>query len=181
MNTISDEAVLRLAEHGQELSLRYLAQKADWKGSPFQWIHSVPSSRRRGKVGELLAASIFRDAALSVHDSVGDTDADILVAGKRVEVKFSTLWENGFYKFQQVRDQNYDFLFCLGISPFDAHAWVFPKSEVPFGELEHQHGGKRGTDTWWITVHPNSPPHWMQIQSGKVGEVSDTFRRYLET
>ena len=178
MMTISDEAVLRLAAHGQQLSEQYLVRKAEWAESPFRWILNLPS-RQIGKVGEILVAGIFRDAGLSVHDSVGDTDADILVAGKRVEVKFSTLWENGFYKFQQVRDQNYDFLFCLGISPFDAHAWVFPKSEVPFDELEHQHGGKRGTDTWWITVHPNTPPPWMQVQGGKVGEVCETFRRYL--
>ena len=34
------------------------------------------------------------------------------------------------YKFQQLRDQNYEFAICLGISPFSAHCWVLPKAEI---------------------------------------------------
>ena len=45
----------------------------------------------------------------------------------RTEIKFSTLWAKQFYKFQQIGDQNYEFLVCLGVSPFTAHAWVFEK------------------------------------------------------
>lgn len=179
MTAISDKTVQHLAEYGQELFNQYQTRKSGWDGSPFKWIHSIPS-RSRGKVGEQLAAEIFRTENLSVCESAGSTDADILVEGQSVEVKFSTLWARGNYKFQQIRDQKYHFLFCLGISPFDAHAWIFPKSEIPFNELGNQHGGRRGTDTWWIEVLPENPPAWMQVQSGKVSEVCDTFRHYLK-
>jgi hypothetical protein len=38
-------------------------------------------------------------------------EADRVIAGKRVEIKFSTLWESGVYKFQQIRDQDYEYFF----------------------------------------------------------------------
>jgi hypothetical protein len=45
----------------------------------------------------------------------------MLINGHRVEIKFSTLWQEGIYNFQQIRDQNYEYAVCLGISPFEAH------------------------------------------------------------
>ncbi|MDA8399734.1 MAG: hypothetical protein M0008_06755 [Actinomycetota bacterium] len=45
-----------------------------------------------------------------------------------MEIKVSTLWQSGVYKFQQIRDQEYDYLLYLGVPPFDAHAWLLPKS-----------------------------------------------------
>ncbi len=54
-----------------------------------------------------------------------DSEADRVIAGVRVEIKFSTLWrDRGGYTFQQLRDQNYEVAVFLGISPFDAHCWV---------------------------------------------------------
>lgn len=53
-----------------------------------------------------------------------------IIAGRRVEIKFSTLWESGLYTFQKIRDQNYEFVVCLRISPFDAHCWVISKSLI---------------------------------------------------
>ena len=38
------------------------------------------------------------------------------------------LWQTGTYKFQQIRNQNYRFVVCLGISPHDAHCWIIPKN-----------------------------------------------------
>ena len=50
-----------------------------------------------------------------------DSQADRIIAGARAEIKTSTLWKNGVYMFQQLRDQNYAFVICLGISPLNAH------------------------------------------------------------
>lgn len=81
-----------------------------------------------------------------------DSDADRNIAGTRAEIKFSTLWKSGVYKFQQLRDQNYQVAVCLGIGPFDAHCWAIPKTFIMqnWGKAEGltpQHGGARGPDT----------------------------------
>ena len=75
----------------------YLEENSIWKNSPFAWIKQRPS-RTIGAIGEKIIASW-----LSMHDfSVSrspDSDADRIVENKRVEIKFSTLWENGSYRF----------------------------------------------------------------------------------
>lgn len=168
--TINDKDVQILA--GLSLGLRdeYIKPgKDDWAGSPFAWILTRPS-RQRGKIGEQLIAGWCASRNLNVLRSP-DSDADRIIEGRRVEIKFSTLWKSGSYTFQQIRDQYYEILICLGISPFDAHAWIFKKEKIPFDQLHHQHGGARGRDTWWLTFKPDRPPRWMKKQSGRLSEV----------
>lgn len=167
---LPDEDVELLAGLSQNLRKEYARDReVPWEGSPFAWILNRPS-RQRWKIGEQLIAGWCAMKGLNVMRSP-DSDADRVIEGHRVEVKFSTLWKNGIYRFQQIRDQEYEFLICLGVSSFDAHAWMFRKDEIPFKEIEHQHGGSAGRDTWWITVEPNSPPAWMRKQTGRLGGV----------
>ena len=112
-SAIRDPEVRLLAAIAASLKQDYVAQ-ADtdpWAGSPFAWIRLLPS-RQRGKVGEQLVSGWCAAKGLDVTSS-GDSEADRVIAGQRVEVKFSTLWRSGVYKFQQIRDQRYDFLICL--------------------------------------------------------------------
>lgn len=143
-----------------------------WKDSPFEWILRRPS-RQRGKIGEQLIAGWCAARGLDVVRSP-DSDADRIIEGARVEIKFSTEWESGQYVFQQIRDQNYRFLICLGISPFDAQAWIFEKRRIPFKKLKHQHGGARGRDTWWIGFKIDAPPAWM-VKRGSLTDVYKTL------
>jgi len=149
MSRISDPDVKLLATFAAELHADYVAEDDDWTCSPFGWIKTRPS-RQVGVIGEKLIAGFLAAKGFDVTRSP-DSQADRLINGKRSEVKFSTLWKEGFYKFQQLRNQNYDFAVCLGISPFDAHCWVIPKSTVleqwKKGGIESQHGGRAGTDT----------------------------------
>lgn len=151
-----------------------------WAGSPFTWIRSRPS-RQRGAIGERLVAGWCAAKDLDVVRS-GDSEADRIVEGHRVEIKFSTLWQSGVYKFQQIRDQNYELLFCLGISPFDAHAWLLPKWVLLEHVIGHtgQHTGAGGTDTAWINVVVGSPPSWMADYGDRLADVwreLQAFRR----
>lgn len=139
-----------------------------WKGSPFEWIMLIPS-RSKGAYGEKLVQELFRSKGFDVKRPQSGSDHDRVINGHRVEIKMSTLWTNkGIYKFQQIRDQEYDYLVFLGLSPKEAHCWVIPKSEFKLERdgVSHQHGGKKGTDTLWIEFDPSTPPKWLKGYGG---------------
>ena len=139
-----------------------------WSGSPFGWIRTA-SSRQRGKIGEQLVSGWCAAKGLEVKPSP-DSEADTIIQGHRVEIKFSTLWENGSYTFQQLRDQNYAHVVCLGVSPFTAHCWAIPKATV-LEQTKPQHRGRQGTDTQWFSVDPNQPPPWLSRFGGTLQQA----------
>lgn len=145
-----------------------------WSGSPFAWIRQKPS-RQRGKIGEQLIAGWCAARDLDVSRSP-DSEADRVIEGRRIEIKFSMLWAGGNYVFQQIRNQHYDYLLCLGVSPFSAHAWLMQKSEIPFAEMRHQHGGSRGRDTWWLSVAPEHVPQWLRPFGGSLAQILGTLK-----
>jgi hypothetical protein len=132
-----------------------------WQGSPFEWVLRLPPGSK-GKLGKQLVYQWCALKGLAV-DRSPDSEADMLINGHRVEVKFSTLWKSGIYKFQQLRDQNYEYSVCLGISPFDAHCWVVSKTVLKQHVIGHlgQHTGSSGQETAWFPVNPNNPPDWL--------------------
>jgi len=142
-----------------------------WEGSPFSWILMLPAASK-GKLGKLLIYQWCALKGLSV-DRSPDPEADMLINGHRVEVKFSTLWKSGVYKFQQIRDQNFEYAVCLGISPFEAHCWVISKAILKKFVIGHmgQHTGSGGKETSWIPVNPKSPPEWLNISGGTLDEA----------
>lgn len=149
-----------LAQISLTLQQEYLQENQAWNGSPFEWITHVRSSRKRGVIGEKIISMWLASYDFNVVRSP-DTDADRIIENKRVEIKFSTLWETGSYTFQQIRDQNYDFAIMLGLSPHDAHCWVIKKDEIiRLWKIEHliegQHTGKAGVDTAWIHIQPDN-------------------------
>lgn len=112
-----------------------------------------------------------------------DSDADRVIESRRVEIKFSTLWESGFYKFQQLRDQRYHLAICLGVSPFDAHCWVIDKAEVMArwqarDGIRPQHGGNKGSDTAWLAVYPEAVPPWLAKCGGTLGAAIPVLARH---
>jgi hypothetical protein len=160
---LASAAVYIKGEFNKELSL--------WVGSPFEWVTTLPSASR-GKLGKRLVKQWCGLKGLSNYDSP-DPEADMIINGHRVEIKFSTLWETGIYKFQQIRDQNYEYSVCLGISPFEAHCWVLSKSILKKYVIGHtgQHTGSKGQETAWITVNPKSPPQWLVEYGGTLEQA----------
>jgi hypothetical protein len=106
------------------------------------------------------------------------SEYDRLINGHRVEVKFSTLWESGVYKFQQIRDQDYDLLLCLGVAPWDAGCWVIPKAVLFDHVIGHtgQHTGAAGTDTAWLSFPAATPRAWMRPFGGTLAEAWRVFQ-----
>lgn len=173
MAEIVDPEVSLLAGIAGDLEGQYEADFAMWEGSPFRWIKTRPS-RQVGAIGEKLVSHWCVAKDLEVARSP-DSQADLVIAGRRVEVKYSSLWtDNGIYKFQQIRDQDYDFCFCLGVSPFDVHAWFIPKAELMQDKPPHlvpQHGGQRGRDTKWLSFQADQPPDWLSPYGGTLSSV----------
>lgn len=172
LNPITDSEVLLLAGIAGTLKADYETKTADpWIESPFGWIKSRPS-RQVGAIGEQLVAGWCAAKGLDVVRS-RNSDADRIIHGQRLEIKFSTLWASGGYKFQQIRNQEYDYLFCLGVSPFDAHGWVFPKSVLLERVIGHmgQHTGSGGTDTAWLGFDVRRPYDWMAPYGGSLSEA----------
>ncbi|NWG08549.1 MAG: hypothetical protein HXY35_17865 [Chloroflexi bacterium] len=137
-----------------------------WAESPFEWVLTLPSASK-GKLGKRLVYQWCALKGLSI-DSSPDSQADMLINGHRVEIKFSTLWESGIYKFQQIRDQNYEYAVCLGVSPFEAHCWVASKQILKKYVIGHmgQHTGSTGQETAWFAVNPADPPDWLSPFGG---------------
>ena len=171
---LRDPDVQVLAAIAGELEVDYAGGDLGWMGSPFAWIKTRPS-RQIGTIGEKLVAGWCAAQDLDVTKAA-DSDADRVIEGLRVEIKFSTLWESGFYKFQQLRDQRYDVAICLGISPFDAHCWVLQKEFImrSIGKvpgLTPQHGGSRGSDTAWLQVNPSAVQAWLAPYGGRLRDA----------
>jgi len=133
-------------------------------------------SRRRGKIAEHLLHRWCEDRGLQVKSS-NSPEADLIIEGRKVKVKLSTIWETGVYKFQQIRKQDYDCIILLGLSPPQiVHCWLIPKNEA-FDYAVPQHMGQRGSDTYWISFKPNTPP-WGSRYGGTLEKVLEMMRKW---
>jgi len=178
--TITDPEIQALAMISATLQVDYAGEDVAWRASPFAWIKTRPS-RQVGTIGERLIAGWLAAKDFDVTRSP-DSDADRLVNDHRAEIKFSTLWKSGGYKFQQLRDQNYEFAICLGVSPFDAHCWVIPKTEIirrwRAGDgIQSQHGGREGTDTAWLSVVLGAEPAWLAAYGGSLSKAAQLLAK----
>lgn len=155
---------------------------SQWLESPFGWLKQRPS-RQRGAILEKIVAGYFVANEFDVVKSP-DSQADRIIENIRVEVKSSTLWKSGIYKFQQLRDQNYDVAICLGLSPFDAHCWILPKETIMrnWGNAEglsSQHGGVGGSDTAWLSISPTRVQDWLVPYGGALSQSIEVFRTFV--
>ena len=177
---ISDPDVKLLASIASTLEPDYPTDNAKWATSPFRWIKWQPSPRKRGKIGEQLVAGWCAAKGLDVV-AAPNSDSDRVIGGLRTEIKFSTSWEDGTFRFQQIRDQQYDIVFCLGLSPFDAQSWVIPKEvlmDEPAG-VRAQHGGRGSTDTKWLQVDPSDLHPWLNEWGGQLADSYAVLRRLV--
>lgn len=175
---ISDPEVRLLADIAKSLQSAYIPDMEDWQGSPFRWMKQPIASRRVGTVFEQLVSEWCRQKGFSVSDAP-NPQSDRIIGGLRAEIKGSTLWKGGKFRFQQIRDQEYDIAICLGIRPFDAQCWVIQKDilmQFPEG-VGIQHGGQAGTDTAWLTVDADNPPRWLRQWGGRLSEAHQVLRK----
>jgi site-specific DNA-methyltransferase (adenine-specific) len=146
----------------------YEEESVLWEDSPFDYIVEL-SPPRKGSLGKKMLTKWCQVKGLIVETST-EKAVDAIINGHRIVIKTSFLWSEGFYKFQQIRDQNYDYIICLGLSPQTAHCWIMGKDYV-LANSTSQHGGSHGTGTSWFTVHPDNPEEWLIPCGGTLDNV----------
>ncbi|MBV6396208.1 MAG: hypothetical protein HFACDABA_01802 [Anaerolineales bacterium] len=164
-----------LASAASYYRLEIESSDVEWENSPFNWVLDLPPAAK-GKIGRNLITTWFASRGFSIKQGTGK-DSFLTVNGYRCATKFSTLWSGGFYKFQQIRDEDYDFLICLGISPFESHCWVFRKSYV-LQHATYQHRGAKGSE-YWLSINPETPPDWARNHGGILASTYSVFQRLL--
>jgi hypothetical protein len=62
----------------------------------------------------------------------------------------------------------------MGLSPFDAQAWLLPKAILHQYVIGHmgQHTGASGSDTAWLTFNADRPYDWMAPYGGRLADVA---------
>ena len=149
----------------------------DWEDSPFSWLLPLAPSTR-GAVGRRLVETWSTNLGVFDGRIRSNNQTYLILKGKRVQVKLSTRWVNGQYRFQQIRDQPYDYLFCLGLSPSDVHAWLIPKDEamLHLAGTSGQHTGAGATETLWLNVDPTLPQGWLSEYGDQLSDVRLALR-----
>ncbi len=148
-----------------------------WNNSPFEGIVRLPP-RSKGKLGSDLVQAWLLSKGMSFERARGSGEL-LVIQGARVSIKFSTLWANGNYRFQQIRGSGCDYVLCLGISPFDAHCWVFPRDFI-VARATPQHRGSRIAD-YWLLVDPSDPPEWSLGHGGSLQQAYRELQRLLRS
>lgn len=135
------------------LKTRYGGIDPCWDGSPFLWIKTM-SSRKSGKVGEDIVRMLMKCMGSKVLPS-SDTKYDLLIDGKKCEVKLSTLNESDGFIFNALAEDGYEEICLLGVEPFRIRLWKISK-EVGRSVWKQQHRGERATS--WIIFPNNKVP-----------------------
>lgn len=88
-----------------------------------------------------------------------NSEWDVTLGDERIEVKSSTVWKSGSFRFQQIRPgHDFSSILLIGLAPDGYYAWYMPKQVI----LQHtvsQHAG--GHDTEWLAVDVLNIPDWL--------------------
>lgn len=147
-----------------------------WINSPFEWILKLPP-RKKGKLGGDLVTTWLASKGILLEPTK-DAGEAIQIRGLRFATKFSTLWTSGSYKFQQIRAKGYDYIICLGISPFDAHCWIFER-QYAIRHAKPQHTSGKVAD-FWIEINPKKPDEWVKDCGGTLDQAYQILKSIIK-
>ena len=155
-------------------------QNSVWVGSTFEH-HKGLSSKAKGSWGERLTCDILEGLGANVprrkngknkKPQGSGTDFDIYVDNKTIEVKTSFAWDEteDSFTWQQIRDQEYEYIVFVGVNPNECKAWFATKDDLVkeiFGRNEYrQHAGKDGEqELYWIQVKDGVPDWFVPIEN----------------
>ena len=133
----------------------------EWHDSPFAKIRNLPAASR-GKAAVSMVENLLHQTGFRVAPR-RSSGHDCLVEGRTVRVKLSTLWRSGLYTFQQIRNEDYEIMFLLGLSPQEGHAWVVSRAVAL---------SLAGHPTAWIAFPPHDPPEPLLSAGGSLSALA---------
>lgn len=160
----------------RELEEQHLAD-SPWEGSPFKWVLSQPSGAKSA-----IARDFVRSWAWSYGKALKPARLQhqpfLRLDDLLFQVKFSTLWDSGTYRFQQFKEGPQDYALCLGLSPDNVHLWLIPaeKLQVHVIGTSGQHTGVESTETWWFETSPHQPLWWLQDCGGALSSAGQLLQ-----
>lgn len=159
------------------LESRYLGTQG-WEESPFKWIPALPAATK-GAIGRQLVISWAHTLGLFPQQVTKQSQIYLDLNGTLIQVKFSTLWGSGYYRFQQIRDRDYDYCLCFGLAPFDMNAWLIPKEALDAHVIgtKGQHTGAASSETWWLELSPNTQETWVCDFGNQLADVGQALKR----
>ncbi len=170
-------AFKELAIKSNYIRAKLQVQNDQWKNSPFEWVQQLPA-RTKSKLGKHLVTTYLSSNGFIVEETNNISGVGLLINNSIVSIKFSSLWDRGYYKFQQIRSSGYDYLLCFGLAPYDAHCYIFEREHV-LSHAKVQHKGTKG-DEYWISIDPLNPPSWAIGHGGSIDDAIDIIRGTLK-
>lgn len=88
-----------------------------WQGSPLIGYRRLGNTNR-GEIGEEFVRRYLKQSGFAVQHGGRTSVTDMVVFGRKFEIKTASLGANGTFQFNHTRlDRRYDYLLCLGICP----------------------------------------------------------------
>ena len=146
----------------QEVIRRH-SPKTIWTGSPLESFRRVANTNR-GDIGEEFVYRYLKQFAIPVSQSESRVkEWDLMIAGKRFELKTASEDVGGAFQFNHIRlDRNYQYLLCLGIRPAAIMFRAWRKGAVSEGEAGRLVRMAEGQSvTYKLT---KKPTHMMDIE-----------------
>ena len=143
-----------------------------WKDSPFEWVIQLPP-RSKSKLARSLILSWIAAKGVIVERSK-TTNEILLINGISYAIKFSMLWRSGVYQFQQIRKEGPEYILCFGISPYEAHCWIFER-EYAINHAKQQHTGTKGAE-YWLEINTTNMPDWAEGHGGSLEDAYHIIR-----
>lgn len=104
-----------------------------WKNAPFEYFSKLKNDHC-GKVGELLVENICKESDIP-HIYTGDINSkdgtyDIMILGKKVEIKTARLGASGTFQHECIRKEGYDYLMFIDVLPNYLYMTIVPKCDL---------------------------------------------------
>lgn len=174
-----------LSQRSEQLSLQYTDEDGNpWGDSPFSWLRNrAPGTK--GKAGRDFATALIQAAGVGVTPN----GLALQVNGQTVKTKLSLMGEAGTLIFQQIKDDDFDYLICIGLYPVDSYGWIIPKSEILVdGNLQDrqgltaQHVSEEGipSDYWITNLDAANPFAWLAPFGGTTEQLTHVIQQTFE-
>lgn len=171
------EAFVKLATGSSYIRSTLQGKNDQWKDSPFEWVLQLPP-RTKSKLGKHLVMTYLLSNGIELQDTGIKSGVGFIANNKIISIKFSTLWERGYYKFQQIRENGYDYLLCFGLAPNNAHCYIFEKDYV-LSHAQVQHKGT-GSAEYWISFNPSNPDQWVKLYGDTIDKAITIIKDVIE-